>query len=62
VRRRVRKIGREERNTRKERSNLEEMINICEMNIETQYTHKIFKVACGFHVEGMLQRGRRGQR
>ena len=55
-------MGGEERNTRKERSNLEEMINICEMNIETQYTHKIFKVACGFHVEGMLQRGRRGQR
>jgi hypothetical protein len=62
VRRRVRKMGREERNTRKRRRSLEEMVNTCEMNMGNQYTHKIFKVACGFHVEGMLQRGRRGQR
>ena len=55
-------MGREERNTRKRRTNLEEMINTCEMNTGNQYTHKNFKVACGFHVEGMLQRGRRGQR
>jgi hypothetical protein len=39
---------------------LEELVSTCGMFMENQCTYN-FRVACGFHVEGMLQRGGRGQ-
>jgi hypothetical protein len=56
VGRRVRKMGREERNTRKRRRTLEEMVNTCEMNLGNQYTHKFLR----WHVDFMLRACCRG--
>jgi hypothetical protein len=56
VRRSEGRNGREERNRKRRRRNLEEIVNTCELNMKNQYTHKFLR----WHVDSMSRACCRG--